>query len=51
MILERMTIKDKTCTTKQDLLPMLKSLKPEFLITFGAGDIDRMLKDIQKVIE
>ena len=50
MILRRIDKMDKYLVTKQQLFPLLEALEPEFVITFGAGDIDRLVGDIAKTL-
>jgi UDP-N-acetylmuramate--alanine ligase len=38
---------NKRCLTKKELLPYLQQNKPEVLLTMGAGDIDRVAKEIE----
>ena len=40
----------KTCT-KAELLSLLEQEKPELLITMGAGDIDRYVEPLEKMIK
>ena len=51
MIVEQMHLQDKHCVAKQELYSLLQTINPEFLITFGAGDIDRMLQEIAKTLQ
>lgn len=51
IIFDRVTTKNKTLCTKQELLGILDKKKDfDVLATFGAGDIDRLLPDIEKLI-
>ena len=47
MLLDRMTLDEKYLSTKEELVPLLKKLEPEVLLTMGAGDIDRMVETIK----
>lgn len=47
MLLERMTLKEKYLCAKEDLVPLLRKLDPEVLLTMGAGDIDREVVKIK----
>lgn len=47
MLLDRMTLDEKYLSTKEDLVPLLKKLKPEVMLTMGAGDIDRIVDTIK----
>ncbi len=52
LIFDQITIPDKTFCSKEELLPLLET-KPDFdiLATFGAGNIDQLLPEIQKMLE
>lgn len=50
-ILDKVTISAKTLCSKNDLLGILKVRKPEVLLTIGAGDIDRLVREIKKMLE
>jgi len=50
IILDRVFINDKQLISKEDLLKVLSSKKPEVLITLGAGDIDQLVKPITQVL-
>jgi UDP-N-acetylmuramate--alanine ligase len=50
-ILDKVTIPAKSLCNKKDLLGILKLRRPEVLITMGAGDIDRLVVDIKKLLE
>ena len=47
MLLDRMTLGEKYFCTKEDLIPLLRKLNPEVLLTMGAGDIDREVENIK----
>lgn len=49
-ILERISKSDKYYVEKDHLLPLLKTLHPELLLTLGAGDIDRFVEPITQII-
>ena len=51
MILEKVTAPEKKLVTKDELLECLKADKPSLLVTFGAGDIDRLVEPIKAVFE
>lgn len=51
MLLDKITQKDKILCTKEELIPYLKSVRPEVLLTMGAGDIDRLVVSIKKALE
>lgn len=47
MLLDKINKKEKTIQTKENLIPYLLSIKPELIVTFGAGDIDRLVNKIK----
>ena len=47
LILENITIQEKYLCKKDELIPFLKTITPEVLITMGAGDIDQLVKPIE----
>lgn len=51
IIFEKITSNEKTLLKKSELLDFLKSKEIEVLVTLGAGDIDRLLPDIEKIIK
>lgn len=50
MILHKINKMDKYLVTKEQLFPLLEALNPKFLITFGAGDIDRLVPEIETLL-
>ena len=50
LVFDNVTIADKTLTTKNDLLEVLSHKKPELFITLGAGDIDKFIEPIKKMV-
>ena len=42
---------DKKTCTKAELLNRIEQEKPELLITMGAGDIDRFVEPLEKMIK
>ena len=50
LILDKITSPQKLLCTKQDLTDLLRKKELEVLVTFGAGDIDRLLPAIEKVL-
>jgi UDP-N-acetylmuramate--alanine ligase len=48
LIYDKATLKRKLMSSKAELLADLKQIKPEVLLTLGAGDIDQMVKPIVK---
>lgn len=52
IIFDRITAEKKTLCTKQELLRILAKKKDfDVLATFGAGDIDRLLPDIEELLK
>jgi UDP-N-acetylmuramate--alanine ligase len=51
LILDRVKIKDKSIVSRKEILDRLESGIPEILLTIGAGDIDREVDPIKKMIE
>lgn len=50
MILRRMENPRKKLMTRTDILTHLEDRKPDVLLTIGAGDIDRLVGEIEKVL-
>ncbi|MCH3923981.1 MAG: UDP-N-acetylmuramate--L-alanine ligase [Bacteroidales bacterium] len=50
LILHKINKMDKYCVTKEQLFPLLEALNPDFLITFGAGDIDKLVEPIENLL-
>ncbi len=48
MLLKKINKTDKILVDKKQLLQYLEIIKPEVLITMGAGDIDRLVSEIKK---
>lgn len=51
LILKDVTIHDKTFVPKENLLTLLEDREIEILVTFGAGDIERLVPDIRKFLK
>ena len=49
-LLEKVRMSDKKICSKADLVELINSEKPELLITMGAGDIDRFVEPLEKLI-
>ena len=49
-LLEKVGINDKKLCQKADLLSLMDSERPELLITMGAGDIDRFVEPLEKLV-
>ena len=50
MILDKVTLADKTLVPKERLMETLAARKLDCLITFGAGDIDRFIEPIEEYL-
>ncbi len=51
IILRDVTIENKTLCTKENLLSLLKEKELDVVVTFGAGDIDKMVPLIKKMLK
>lgn len=51
IILKDVTIQNKTLTNKENLLTLLVGKELDVLVTFGAGDIDKLVPEIKKVLK
>jgi UDP-N-acetylmuramate--alanine ligase len=51
IIHKNITSSEKYLTTKDDLLPLLKTLNPKIILTIGAGDIDTLIPSIKTTLE
>lgn len=49
-LLEKLDTKMKWLCEKDALMPLVSSLKPTVLVTMGAGDIDRFVEPLEKMI-
>jgi len=50
MLIGKMKLADKKVLSKEGVLELLKSNTPEVLLTMGAGDIDRLIEPIEKIL-
>lgn len=50
-LLEKITSKKKMLCSKEELLNTIKDIDPELVMTVGAGDIDRFVPQIEKMLE
>ena len=50
-LLEKVQITEKELCQKIELIQLIDSYKPELLVTMGAGDIDRFVEPIEKLIK
>jgi UDP-N-acetylmuramate--alanine ligase len=51
VLLEKICCDEKQLCSKDELLNTIKSIKPELLITMGAGDIDRFVPQIETLLK
>ena len=49
-LLEKVNLSDKKCCTKSELMTLIENEKPSLLVTMGAGDIDRFVEPLEKLI-
>ncbi|MBO4587877.1 MAG: UDP-N-acetylmuramate--L-alanine ligase [Bacteroidales bacterium] len=50
MILRKMDTLSKYLVTKEQLMELIPALYPDILVTLGAGDIDRLVPQIEKLL-
>ena len=51
LILSEVKLENKVRCSDENLLPLLKKKQPEVLVTFGAGDIDKMVPKIKEQLK
>jgi UDP-N-acetylmuramate--alanine ligase len=51
MLLEKINKSNKILLKKEEIIPYLKTINIEVLLTMGAGDIDRLVNDIKKIFD
>ncbi|MFZ4725179.1 MAG: UDP-N-acetylmuramate--L-alanine ligase [Paludibacter sp.] len=51
IILRDVKLKNKTLCSNENLLPLLKEKQLDVLVTFGAGDIDKMVPKIKEMLK
>ena len=51
IIYDKVTIAEKILLKKEEVLDYLKDEEVDILVTFGAGDIDRLIAPIGKMLE
>jgi len=51
LILKDVKLENKTLCSNENLLPLLKERKLDVLVTFGAGDIDKMVPKIKEQLK
>jgi UDP-N-acetylmuramate--alanine ligase len=49
-LLDKVQLNDKKLCPKSELISLIDSEKPELLVTMGAGDIDRFVEPLEKLI-
>lgn len=49
-LLDKVSLQSKKLCKKEELIPLIDSEKPEILVTMGAGDIDRFVEPLEKLI-
>ena len=50
MLLDKVTLLDKFLLSKEDLLIKLKVISTDVVVTLGAGDIDKLVGEIRKIL-
>lgn len=50
-LLEKIYCKEKQICQKENLIETIKKMKPELIVTMGAGDIDRFVPQIETLLE
>ena len=50
-LLDKVQMSDKRICQKSELISLIDSEKPELLVTMGAGDIDRFVEPLEKMIK
>jgi UDP-N-acetylmuramate--alanine ligase len=51
MLLNSIHISDKSLVADADLFEVIRKRKPELVATIGAGDIDRFIEPLRKILE
>jgi UDP-N-acetylmuramate--alanine ligase len=51
VLLEKIACKEKRICQKDELVDIIKNIKPELIMTMGAGDIDRFVPQIETLLE
>ena len=51
MILDKVTLADKVLVEKPQLMDTIRQKKPDCLVSFGAGDIDRFIPQIEEYMK
>ncbi len=50
MILDRVNLKEKCISSREDLPGLLRKMRPSVLVTLGAGDIDKLTGTITEIL-
>ena len=50
-LLEKVNLNNKCLCPKEQLLDVIAERKPELLVTMGAGNIDRFVEPLKKMME
>ncbi len=50
LLLEKVHCAEKMLCTKDELITVLNNLHPELIVTMGAGDIDRLVPEIEEML-
>ena len=50
-LLDKVKMANKRTCTKAELVNLIDNEKPELLVTMGAGDIDRFVEPLEKLIK
>jgi len=51
LIFDNMTVAERALVTREELLEELKNIETDIFITIGAGDIDRLVEPVRKLLE
>lgn len=49
MLLDKIKVADKQLCSKDEVLQLLSEISPDILLTLGAGDIDQLVPEIEKI--
>ena len=49
-LMERVSLAAKCVSTREDFVSLIEKKRPELLVTMGAGDIDRFVEPLEKMI-
>jgi len=50
-LLDKITAEEKRIVTPEEVLEFARNEKPELIVTVGAGDIDKLVKPLQTILE